>query len=92
MRPALRRGISFHTNFIFRHGMNDAVTILMGRTLNFLILLLLVLWVAGMLFAAVLGVMVHLLLVLALVAVVFRINHWWKERKKLRSERGMMRT
>lgn len=56
----------------------------MGRMLNYVIVLLLVLWLAGMLFAAMLGFMVHLLLLLALVAAALRIHHWWKEKRRKR--------
>ena len=47
----------------------------MGRALNIFILILLAARVLGMVLSAVVGIFIHILLVLALVAVVLKVMH-----------------
>jgi Flp pilus assembly protein TadB len=67
----------FHTR-----GMNDALASAMGRFLNILIISLLVIWVLGMVFSAIFGLLVHVLLVLAIAAVLMRIHVWFRDKRR----------
>jgi fatty-acid desaturase len=69
--------------------MNDAAIGHMVRWLNILIVVLLLAWVLGMIFSAIFGLLVHLLLVFAVVAVIMRLYHGiGRRRREARSIRA----
>ncbi len=53
----------------------------MGRTLNIAIITLVIAWILGMIFSAVFGFLIHLLLLLAFIAVILRIYVWVKPKR-----------
>jgi hypothetical protein len=61
--------------------MNDAAAPGMKRWLNILILVLLVAWVLGMIFQVVFGLLIHLLLVFAVVAIIMRLYYGVRRRR-----------
>ncbi len=54
----------------------------MGRTLNIAIVILVIAWILGMIFSAVFGFLIHLLLLLAFIGVILRIYVWVKPKRE----------
>ena len=57
----------------------------MVKLLNSLIVLLLLAWVLGMIFSAVFGLLIHLLLVLAVIVLGIRLYLWAGQKKRSRT-------
>lgn len=53
----------------------------MGRMLNIAIVVLLIAWILGMVFSAVFGLLIHLLLLFAFIAIIIRIYLWLKPKR-----------
>ncbi len=56
----------------------------MGRILDVLIVLLVLAWLLGWIFSVVVGLLIHVLLLFAVIAIGLRIYWWWKQRRERR--------